>query len=366
MVRFDPFDPAIPLTRPTPVDRELLTRLLTDTLDRGWLTNAGPNVARLEEVLGTGLNAPGLLLTSSGTAALTLALRALGCSGEVVTTPLTFAATANAIVLAGARPVFVDVEPTTMNLDPGEVEAAITERTSAILAVHLFGVPCDVVGLADVARRHGLHLIYDAAHAFGEHVQGTPITAFGDACALSFHATKLFSTTEGGALVCRDPAVTETARLMRNHGIVGDEDVLVVGENAKMSELAAAYGLAAWGTLADECAVRRRVAAEYRDRLSGLPGMNVPQVGTWPHYFPLRIGPESRVNRDVVRAGLSELNVTTRRYFPVLCDTTAYATHAHVPHARRAASEVLCLPLHAGLEQAAVQRICDAVESLVR
>jgi dTDP-4-amino-4,6-dideoxygalactose transaminase len=273
------------------------------------------------------------------------------------------------ILRCGGVPVFVDVDPVTLNIDPNQVESAITPRTTAILAVHLFGVTCDTQALGDIAARHGLSLVYDGAHAFARTVGARPVTDFGDATALSFHATKLFQTAEGGALVCRSDALRNRAELLRNHGICADTDVAAIGENAKMSELSAALGLAVWGSLPAERANRLQVARAYAERLVGLPGITLPPwdaPGLQPHYFPLRIAAGSGVDRDRVWAALAELNIHTRRYFPLLCDTTAYRqegtrTFGGLPVARRASTEVLCLPFFGDLSEDDVDRICAAL-----
>lgn len=367
MRRPPPADRPILLTRPLTPAPERLAALLAPTLADAWLSNCGPHHQRLEALLADRFAADHLLLTASGTAALTIALRALDVAGEVITTPLTFAATANAIVLAGCRPVFVDVDPVTLNVDPAAVAAAVTPATGAVLGVHVFGVPCAVGALDAVGRRHGVPVVYDAAHAFGSTVDGVPVTAFGAASALSFHATKLFHTAEGGAAVFAGAATAERAARLRNHGIDGDAGVSLVGENAKMSELSAAYGLAVWDLVADERVARMRVAAAYAAQLADLPGLTLPPwdaPGGSAQYFPIRIGPGARRSRDAVWRELASLGITTRRYFPLLSDTVAHrraGPPVDVPHARTAAQEILCLPFHGGLRGVEVDLVAAAV-----
>jgi len=231
----------------------------------GWLTNRGNKMVELENRLGVVLGAEHLSLFCNGTIALLLGLKALKLAGEVITTPFTFPATAHSLDWAGLTPVFVDVDPRTLNLDPAKVEAAITERTSAILAVHVFGIPCDVEALEALAKKHKLKLIFDAAHAFGTEVNGVPIGQFGDMSMFSFHATKLFHTAEGGGLVYRDPALRNELYLLHNFGIQDEDTVVLSGTNGKMNEIQAALGLAVLEVLDQEREKRARVVRNYRE-----------------------------------------------------------------------------------------------------
>jgi dTDP-4-amino-4,6-dideoxygalactose transaminase len=350
-----PFPELIPVTRPIlPPLPEVMARL-ERVWDSGWLTNhAGQHrelAARLRDVL----KVPHVTLFANGTLALMAALRALRLEGEVITTPLTFPATPHAVTWAGLTPVFADVDARTLGLDPACVDALVTDKTSAVLAVHLYGTACDVDGLEAVARRHGLKLIYDAAHAFGVEIGGRGIGTFGDVTMMSFHATKTFTTAEGGCLCYADPELGPRLHRFQNFGIEDEDTVLEAGLNAKMNELQAALGLVVLEHLAAERRKRREIADAYDAVLAGVPG--VARVLDHSHataalqYYVVRIdAPTFGVSRDEVHASLRRLNVGTRRYFSPLCSTfpvyrdLASAQPGRLPVATRAAAEVLCLP----------------------
>ena len=369
------FDQPIYVTRPLlPPLSALMTRL-----EQVWatqqLTNIGAQHERLESALREYLGVRELSLFTNGTAALITAIRALNLSGEVLTTPFTFPATPHALSWSGITPVFCDIDPTTLNLDPRAVERAVTGRSTGILAVHVYGNPCDVDGLERVARRHGLKVIYDAAHAFGAHVNGRGIGTFGDATMFSFHATKLFHTGEGGALACSDRALRARIDDLRNFGIHGPDAVEAIGLNGKMSELQAALGLCVLENVAAELGQRRRLLARYRDRFASIEGI------AWLHgggdadascqYAVIRVD-ESRFgcSRDALHLELRAYNVFTRKYFSPLCaDYDCYrhlpsASAANLPVATRAVREVLCVPLYGGLAESDVDRICDMVAAI--
>jgi dTDP-4-amino-4,6-dideoxygalactose transaminase len=336
-----------------------------------WLTNAGPGHQALEEALRRHLAVEQLSLFNNGTIALLTVLRALELSGDVITTPFTFPATPHALSLSGLSPVFCDIDPVRMTLDPAAVERAITSRTSAILAVHVYGVPCDVAGLQAVADRHGLRVVYDAAHAFGVTLDGRGIGSFGDATMFSFHATKLFHTAEGGAIACADPALRQRVDRLKNFGIVDQEHVDVAGLNGKMNELQAVMGLAVLDCLADEMARRRVILDVYRRRLTGIPGVTlatpVPGAESSLQYCVVRIDArEFGRSRDDVHDALKQQNVFTRKYFYPLCsDYACYqdlpSSRSALPVARAVVNEVLCLPIYGALPAAAVDTICDLI-----
>jgi len=370
--------PPAPFAEPIYVTRPLLPplRSLMARLEEVWrsqqLTNIGLQHARLESELRDYLGVRELSLFTNGTVALITAIRALDLTGEVLTTPFTFPATPHALSWSGLTPVFCDIEPATLNIDPDAVARAVTSRTSAILAVHVYGTPCDVGALQRVADRHGLRLIYDAAHAFGVRVHGRPIGTFGDVSMFSFHATKLFHTAEGGALACADPPRKARIDDLRNFGIHGPDAVDAIGLNGKMSELQAALGLSVFEGLDGELAQRRRLLARYRDRFADVDGVR------WLHgpdmldascqYAVIRVDASLfGCSRDELHERLRAYNVYTRKYFHPLCsDYECYRDHpsaspANLPVAARAAREVLCLPLYGGLGDADVDRICDMV-----
>jgi dTDP-4-amino-4,6-dideoxygalactose transaminase len=295
--------------------------------------------------------------------------------GSVVTTPFTFPATPHALVWSGLTPIFCDIDPVRLTLDPAAVEAAIGRDTSAILGVHVYGVPCHVEALQQVADRHGLKLIYDGAHVFGTTIDGAGIGGFGDATMFSFHATKLFHTAEGGALSCATPELKRAIDHLKNFGILNQEEVDVPGINGKMNELQAALGLAVLEHVAAERDRRRAIVDRYRARLSGTAGLTLmPQlagVSDSYQYFVVRIDPAGfGLTRDAVQERLKTYNVLTRKYFFPLCsEYPCYrelpsSSPANLPVAHRAAGEVLCLPLYGSLPLDAVDRICDLLLGL--
>ena len=360
-----PFDTPVHVVRPRLPDLEGFVERLRTIWASGWLTNGGAQHIELELRLQQMLGVSSLSLFNNGTMALLTACRALSLHGEVITTPFTFPATPHVLSWLGATPVFADIDRATLTIDPDRIEALITPRTTGILAVHVYGTPCDVDRLEDIARRHRLKLVYDAAHAFGVRVGGRGIGTFGDASAFSFHATKVFHTAEGGALACSDPELAAHAALLRNFGIRSEEEVELPGLNGKMNELQAALGLSVLDDLADEWRARLRLSAVYRDALADLPGLALPGPAAAEGgllYYVIRVdGDRFGCSRDELQRRLRELNVFTRKYFYPLCSDypcyrhLASAAPSALPVAREAAGQVLCLPLHAGVapEQAA-------------
>ena len=347
---------------------------IRDMWDSHWLTNMGEKhqafQRRLEEYLGC----PHVTLYTNGHLALEQALAALAFppGSEVITTPFTFASTTHAIVRNGLVPVFCDIRPDDFTLDPDKVEALITEKTVALLPVHVYGHLCAVDRLRGLADRHGLKLIYDAAHAFGVRRKGVSAACFGDISMFSFHATKVFNTIEGGALCYGDEGLIQTLNDLKNFGIRGQESVMFVGGNAKMSEFQAAMGLCNLRHLEDEIAKRRRVDARYRERLNGIPGLRLsePQQETEPNYayFPV-VFDGFPATRDQVYDRLKENGILARKYFYPL--TNAFECYRDLPTADPAktpvavfvADRVLTLPLYADLPLPDVDRICDILLS---
>ena len=341
-----------------------------------WLTNMGAKHRQFESMLKVRLGASNVCLFTNGHNALECVLEAMGLTGEVITTPFTFASTTHAIVRKGLTPVFADVREDDLTLDPASVESLITPRTSAIVSVHVYGNPCDVRAIQKIADRHGLKVIYDAAHAFGVSLDGTPIASFGDASMFSFHATKVFNTIEGGCVCFRDSALYDTLNQWKNFGITSPEDVEYVGGNAKMNEFCAAMGICNLRHLDEEIAKRSAAAARYRSGLKGVPGIRLVATSAQGvkenfAYMPVLVDPaEFGAARDDVFDALGANGIGSRKYFfPLVTDYACYRSvyaSERTPVARRAAERVLCLPMYADLELDDVDRICEIVRGCAR
>jgi dTDP-4-amino-4,6-dideoxygalactose transaminase len=369
-----PFEQRILVTRPLLPPLQQFSAGLEEIWDRRWLTNAGPVHERFRGKLARLFETPGLSLFANGALALEAGLASLRLDGEVVTTPFTFPATANAIARCGLVPVFADIEPINLTLDPAAAEAAITPRTSAILAVHVYGNPAELEALAGIAERHGIALVYDAAHAFGARVGGRPIATFGDLSMFSFHATKPFHSGEGGALASPDEALLERCRQFANHGMDSGLDVAVPGTNAKMSELHALLGELLLDGLENRRLANGAIASRYRQNLAGIPGIAMlpeTEAGVEPShaFFPILVD-SGLYGRDagMLQRALNELNVETRRYFaPLVCDLGAFASAPRADQldcARRTAERVLTLPVYPDLALEDVDRISEMIATL--
>ena len=343
---------------------------IRDLWDSHWLTNNGSKHQQLERALQKKLGARNVLLFTNGHLALEAALHAMKLKGEVITTPFTFISTTHAIVRSGLTPVFCDIRADNYTIDPEKLEKLITPRTCAILPVHVYGNLCDVDALQTIAQKHGLRLLYDAAHAFGVEKGSVGAATFGEAAMFSFHATKVFNTIEGGAIACEDDALAEQLRLERNYGITGPEDVVDVGGNAKMNEFQAAMGLCNLRHLEQEIDKRRAVCEQYRQRLAGVPGIRLceAEAGVKPNYSYLPVVFDGyRKTRDEVFGELASENIHARKYFYPL--TNAFACYrglpgfdpAVTPIARHIADCVLTLPMYADLSGRDVDRICDII-----
>ena len=363
------------VTRPTMPALDEYTEYLRGIWERRWLTNDGVLHKELERRLCSYLNTDHLSLFCNGTIALLVALHALRInSGEVITTPFTFPATAHALYWNGIRPVFCDIDEATCNIDPHAIEYLIGPDTKAILAVHVYGTPCDVDAIKAIADRHGLHVIYDAAHAFGVRYQGQPITHYGDLSMLSFHATKLFSTIEGGALISRTAAQQSRINYLKNFGIAGEEEVIGPGINGKMDEFQAAFGLLHLRMVEEEIARRKNIVAIYRERLTKIPGLTLLQEGAFTEanyaYVPILVNPPLYgISRDQLFQILRRCNVMSRKYFyPLVSRAPCYAAlpsaqPSRLPVAERVARQVLCLPVYGTLASETVHRICAVIEA---
>lgn len=372
-------DIGIPVARSSMPPLEEYVAEIAPLWESRWLTNMGAEHRKLEAMLEERLGVEGVELFANGHLALECALRALGLGRdgrhEAVTTPFTFASTTHAIARSGLRPVFADVRPDTLTLDPEAVERAVTPRTCAIVAVHVYGNLCDVDAIQDVADRHGLKVVYDAAHAFGVERDGASAAAFGDASMFSFHATKAFNTVEGGAVCFGDPALGERLARLRNFGLAGPDDVREVGGNAKMDELRAAMGVCNLRYLDGEVAKRAAVAERYREHLEGVPGLRLPcqpKEGVKPNhaYMPVLFDDAFGATRDDVLGVLAAAGIGARRYFHPL--TSAFPCYRGVydpgdtPVAEYAAARVLALPMYADLALDDVDWICEIVKGCSR
>jgi dTDP-4-amino-4,6-dideoxygalactose transaminase len=365
-------------------DRVYVTKPLMPPLDEflpylrriwesGWLTNGGPFHEEFEAALSAYLRVEHLSLFANGTIALVTALQALRITGEVITTPYSFVATAHSILWNAIEPVFVDVRPGTFNLDPGKIEQAITPRTTAILPVHCYGNPCDVEQIQDIADNYGLKVIYDGAHAFGVSRRGQSLFAHGDLSMLSFHATKVFNTFEGGALVCPDAKTKQRIDFLKNFGHSGELTVVAPGINGKMNEFQAAFGLLQLTHVDEAISKRRSLDALYRESLAGVPGISwlekqADTVGNYA-YFPIFVGPDYPIRRDALNDRLREHGIHSRRYFyPLITEFPMYrglpsANPKDLPVALQASREVLCLPIYPDLNTSVVERVCDLIAS---
>lgn len=321
------------------------------------LTNLGPIHRELEETLRERFDVPHIRLMANGTLALQLAIRALGVTGKVITTPFSYVATTSAILWEGCEPVFVDIDPTTGCLDAALIEQAITPDTSAILATHVYGIPCDVEAIDAIAKKHGLKVIYDAAHAFDVEYKGKSILSYGDASTLSFHATKLFHTVEGGAVVMHDGEADKRLRLLRSFGHVYDEH-FSLGINAKLSEIHAAMGMAILPHMEKNIAERKAIVERYEEQMKDL-GVDRPRKpeGTTYNFAYHPIILNDRAEREGLLEALARTEVHARRYFFPSLDTLPYVDAAACPQSRLLADRALCLPLYNGLDNEAQDRI---------
>lgn len=366
------FDQPIFVTRSqAPDEREFVARTRRIFASR-WFTNGGEFCRELEAKLQKRLDVGLCALFCNGTVALQAALRAFDLEGEVVTTPFTFPATPHAIAWNGMTPVFCDIDPVTYNLDLDAAAASIGDRTSAIMPVHVFGNPCDVVGFEKLGRERGLRVVYDAAHAFGVEIAGRSIGSFGDLAVFSFHATKLFHTAEGGAITGSGQDRLGRIRSLRNFGILGEEEVSGIGVNGKLSELHAAVGLGILDVVDAEVEARRALAEQYSRRLSEIAGLGFQKFSPATRrnyaYQTVEIDAEAfGLTRDEVHACMRAENIVTRKYFFPLCsENRSYrnlpsASPARLPNAHRLASRILCLPLFGEMTTSDVDRIADVL-----
>lgn len=363
----------ITVTSPLLPDLNELHQMMEVIWAKHWVTNLGEYHQRLERELAEYLKVPYISLFTNGTIPLITALQALDIrKGEVITTPYSFVATTHSIWWNGLRPVFVDIDPATCNLDPEKIEAAITPDTVAIMPVHCYGQPCRVKEIQEIADRHGLKVIYDAAHAFGVEVEGESVLNAGDISTLSFHATKVYNTLEGGALVCRTEEMKKKIDYLRNFGFEDETIVVGPGINGKVDEVRSAYGILNLRQVDAAIAARRQVAVRYREALRDVPGIrffdDVPGVKHNYSYFPIFVDAEVYgMTRDELYAKMKSHNVLGRRYFyPLISTFDSYsslpsAAPENLPVATKMAEQVICLPMHHALSEEDVERVIDLI-----
>jgi dTDP-4-amino-4,6-dideoxygalactose transaminase len=339
-----------------------------------WLSNNGQKVQKLESEIKEELRVPYVSLFNNGTSALLVAIKCLSLKGEVITTPFTFPATPNSLYWNNIKPVFCDVDPVTLNIDADKIESLITNKTTGILAVHVFGIPCDVEKIEKISKKYNLKVIYDAAHAFGSVVNGKSIGTFGDISMFSFHPTKLFHTGEGGALVYKDRKLKEKADLLRNFGIKNENEVLMPGINGKMSELQASMGLVVRRYIKEERRRRQVVKEVYEKQLSNIDGVQIVSSQIKEknslQYFVIKIDEKKfGLSRDKVYDLFKKYNVFTRKYFYPLCSSYPYfknlpsSKKKNLPIANKIVKEVLSMPFYGGLSKDDVKKICRILKS---
>lgn len=345
---------------------------LEEIWDNKVLTNGGPYHQLLEEALCKYLGVEHIALFANGTLALVTALQALRVTGEVITTPYSFVATAHSLLWQNCKPVFVDIEPTTLNLDPAKIEAAITPETTAIIPVHCYGNPCNTEAIQKIADNYNLRVIYDAAHAFGVQDAGGSVLRYGDLSVLSFHATKVFNTFEGGAIVCPDAKTRQRINHLKNFGFVDETTVVAAGINGKMSEINAAFGLLQLQHMPQIMQRRAEIDMFYREKLQNIKGIRyLPQADQTVanhSYFPILVEPDYPLSRDALYQKLKDHNIFSRRYFyPLISDFPMYrglpsATRNNLPIATEAAQKVLCLPIYPALSKQDQKRIINILQ----
>lgn len=363
----------ITVTSPLLPDLDEFNAMLKEIWASKWITNNGSFHKQLEKELAAYLKVPYISLFTNGTLPLITALQGLRITGEVITTPYSFVATTHSLWWNGIKPVFVDIDPATGNIDPDRIEAAITPKTTAIMPVHVYGKPCNTKRIKDIADTYGLKVIYDAAHAFGVEVDGESILNAGDMATLSFHATKVYNTVEGGALVMHDAETKKRIDYLKNFGFANEVTVVGLGINSKMDEVRSAYGLLNLRQVDAAIEARRQVAIKYREALRPVEGItffdDMPGVKHNYSYFPIFVDAEKYgMTRDELYFKMKEHNVLGRRYFyPLISEFSTYrglesARPENLPNAHRMADTVICLPMHHALSDEDVERVIDVIK----
>lgn len=362
----------ITVTSPLLPNLEDFHEILKDIWAKKWITNNGSYHQKLEGALCEYLKVPYISLFTNGTLPLITALQALRITGEVITTPYSFVATTHSLWWNGIKPVFVDIDPSTGNLDPDKIEAAITPQTTAIMPVHVYGQPCRTKEIQDIADKYGLKIIYDAAHAFGVEVDGNSILNEGDLSTLSFHATKVYNTIEGGALVMHDAKTKQRIDYLKNFGFANEVEVVAPGINSKMDEIRSAYGLLNLKLVDQAIEARHQVAIQYRNALQNIKGISfwedIPRVRHNYSYFPIFVNAdEYGMTRDELYFKMKSHNVYGRRYFyPLISTFSTYrgldsASRNNLPNAYKLADSVICLPMHHTLTNEDIHKVIDEI-----
>ncbi len=362
----------ITVTSPLLPDLSEFHELLKQIWDSKWITNNGDFHKRLENELAVYLGVPYVSLFTNGTLPLLTALQALRITGEVITTPYSFVATTHCIWWNGCKPVFVDIDPRTGNIDPDKIEMAITPKTTAIMPVHVYGKPCDTKRIQEIADKYGLKVIYDAAHAFGVKVDGVSILSAGDLSTLSFHATKVYNTLEGGAMIMHDEVTKKRIDYLKNFGFAGETEVVAPGINSKVDEVRAAYGILNLKQVDSAIEARHQVAIRYREALRNVDGISffddMQGVRHNYSYFPIFVDAEKYgTTRDELYAKMRAANVLGRRYFyPLISEFSTYrglesADPTNLPNAHKMADSVICLPMHHALSDEDIHRTLDCI-----
>ena len=363
----------ITVTSPLLPDLDEFNKLLKEIWESKWITNNGSFHKQLESALAEYLKVPYVSLFTNGTLPLLTALQALRITGEVITTPYSFVATTHSIWWNGCKPVFVDIDPSTGNINPDKIEAAITPKTTAIMPVHVYGKPCDTKRIKEIADKYGLKVIYDAAHAFGVEVNGESILNAGDMSTLSFHATKVYNTIEGGALVMHDAETKKRIDYLKNFGFADEVTVVAPGINSKMDEMRSAYGLLNLKQVDAAIEARHQVAIKYREALRNVEGItffdDMPGVRHNYSYFPIFIDADKYgMTRDELYEKMKSANVLGRRYFyPLISEFSTYrslpsAAKENLPNAHKMADSVICLPMHHALLKEDVEYILCVIK----
>ena len=362
----------ITVTSPLLPNLDEFNEMLKEIWASKWITNNGQFHKQLEAALAEYLKVPYISLFTNGTLPLLTALQAMRITGEVITTPYSFVATTHSIWWNGCKPVFVDIEESTCGIDPDKIEAAITPKTTAIMPVHCYGKPVNMDAIQAIADKYGLKVIYDAAHAFGVEVNGESVLTRGDMSTLSFHATKVYNTLEGGALIVHDAATKKRIDYLKNFGFAGETEVVAPGINSKVDEVRAAYGLLNLKQVDAAIEARHQVAIKYREALRDVPGIrffdDMPGVRHNYSYFPIFINAEEYgKTRDQLYFEMKEQGILGRRYFyPLISNFSTYrglpsATPVNLPVATKIANEVICLPMHHELSEDSVSRIIECI-----